>query len=202
MDTTTRTAVVVIDLAKDFLLPGGVIADAGGADYQARAKAIVPKLQKLLAAARSSGALVVYATDAHTPGDSELKKWPPHAMKGTWQADIMDELKPEPGDLVIEKTTYSPFTSSNLEEELNARGITQLVITGLHTDCCARHASGDSFQKGFDLVWATDALQAFTDEAHAAGLEYFKAWYATDPAKQFKTVDELVAAFRSAPVAV
>lgn len=202
MDTTTRTAVVVIDLAKDFLLPGGVIADAGGADYQARAKAIVPRLKKLLAAARSSGALVVYATDAHTPADSELKKWPPHAMKGTWQAEIMDELKPEPGDLVIEKTTYSPFASSNLEEELKARGITQLVITGLHTDCCARHTSGDAFQKGFDLVWATDALQAFTDEAHAAGLEYFKAWYATDPLKQLKTVDELVAEFRSAPVAV
>lgn len=202
MDTTTRTAVVVIDLAKDFLLPGGVIADAGGADYQARAKTIVPRLKKLLAAARSSGALVVYATDAHTPADSELKKWPPHAMKGTWQAEIMDELKPEPGDLVIEKTTYSPFASSNLEEELKARGITQLVITGLHTDCCARHTSGDAFQKGFDLVWATDALQAFTDEAHAAGLEYFKAWYATDPLKQLKTVDELVAEFRSAPVAV
>jgi nicotinamidase-related amidase len=202
VDTTTRTAVVVIDLAKDFLLPGGVIADAGGADYQARAKAIVPKLQKLLAAARSSGALVVYATDAHTPQDSELKKWPPHAMKGTWQAEIMDELKPEPGDLVIDKTTYSPFASSNLEEELKARGITQLVVTGLHTDCCARHTSGDAFQKGFDLVWATDALQAFTDEAHQAGLEYFKAWYATDPSKQLKTVDELVAQFRSAPVAV
>jgi hypothetical protein len=49
-------------------------------------------------------------------------------------------------------------------------------------------------------VWATDALQAFTDEAHQSGLEYFKAWYATDPAKQLKTVDELVAEWRSAPV--
>ena len=195
----TRTAVVVIDLAKDFLLPGGVIADAGGADYQARAQAIVPGLARLLDAARAAGVLVVYATDAHTPRDSELRKWPPHAMKGTWQAEIVAELRPRAGDLVIEKTTYSPFASTNIEEELRRRGVSRLVITGLHTDCCARHTSGDAFQKGFDLVWVTDALQAFTDEAHQAGLEYFKAWYATDPSAQLRTIEELVGEWRSAP---
>jgi len=199
---TTRTAVVVIDLARDFVLPGGVIADAGGPDYQTRAQSIVPGLAQLLEAARSAGVLVVYATDAHTPGDPELKKWPPHAMKGTWQAEIVEELKPRPGDLVIEKTTYSPFASSNLEEELRRRGIERLVITGLHTDCCARHTSGDAFQKGFDLVWVSDALQAFTDEAHRSGLEYFRAWYATDPAEQVKTVAELVREWSRAPAAV
>ena len=199
---TTRTAVVVIDLAKDFVLPGGVIANAGGPEYQKRAQAIVPKLAKLLEAARAAGVLVVYATDAHTPEDSELKKWPPHAMKGTWQADIVEELKPRQDDLVIEKTTYSPFSSSNLEAELKSRGIETLVITGLHTDCCARHTSGDAFQKGFDLVWVSDALQAFTDEAHQAGLEYFKAWYATDAAKQVRTVDELASEWSAVPASV
>ena len=197
---TARTAVVVIDLAKDFLLPGGVIAEAGGADYRARAQAIVPGLAKLLEAARAAGVLVVYATDAHTPADSELKKWPPHAMKGTWQAEIVVPLRPQPGDLVFEKTTYSPFASTPIEAELRSRGVTRLVITGLHTDCCARHTSGDAFQKGFELVWVTDALQAFTEEAHQAGLEYFKAWYATDPAAQFRTVEALVSEWRAAPV--
>ena len=75
---------------------------------------------------------------------------------------------------------------------LEERGITKLYITGLHTDCCARHTSGDAFQRGFDLVWVTDALQAFTDDAHKAGLGYFEAWYATDAKSQLKTVDELV----------
>ena len=64
---------------------------------------------------------------------------------------------------------------------------------GLATDCCARHTSGDAFQRGYDLVWVTDALNAFTEEAHRSGLEYFKAWYATDPASQLVTVDQLVA---------
>ena len=187
-----RSAVLVIDMANDFVYPTGVIADAGGAEYQQRAQAIIPPLGRLLEAAREAGVLVIYATDAHQAGDTELKKWPPHAMKGTRQAEIVAGLKPGPTDVVLEKQTYSPFLSTDLEKILRREGVGRLYITGLHTDCCARHTSGDAFQKGFDLVWVTDGMQAFTDEAHQAGLEYFKAWYATDPERQFRTTDQLV----------
>src|SRR5712664_4651851 len=112
------------------------------------------------------GVTVVYATDAHTPGDSELRKWPPHAMAGTWNAEIVTGLAPEPGDVVLGKQTYSPFLNPEFERTLEERGLTRLYITGLHTDCCARHTSGDAFQRGYDLVWVADGLQAFTDEAH------------------------------------
>lgn len=189
---TDRSAVIVIDMANDFVFPKGVIADAGGPDYQRRAQAIIPGLRRLLDAARQAGIAVIYTTDAHTPGDDELKKWPPHAMKGTWQAEIVPELAPKPGDVVLEKRTYSSFASTDLDRALRERGITRLYITGLHTDCCARHTSGDAFQKGYDQVWVADGLQAFTPEAHQSGLEYFKAWYATDPARQLRTVAEIV----------
>ncbi len=189
---TDHSAVLVIDMANDFVYPTGVIADAGGPEYQRRAQALIPRLRGLLDAARRAGVTVIYVTDAHTPGDSELKKWPPHAMRGTRQADVVPDLAPQPGDVVLEKRTYSPFASSDLEGELRARAITRLYITGLHTDCCARHTSGDAFQKGYDLVWVTDALQAFTDEAHQAGLEYFTAWYATDPERQLRSCDQVV----------
>ena len=187
-----RSALVIIDLANDFVYPGGVIADAGGPAYQALAQAIIPRLERLISAARAAGITVVYATDAHTPADTELRKWPPHAMKGTKLAQIVPQLAPQPGDVVIEKTTYSPFASSDLEEQIKIRGIERLYITGLHTDCCARHTSGDAFQKGFDLVWITDALAAFTDEAHRAGLEYFKAWYASDVEQQLVTTERAI----------
>lgn len=197
-----HSAVLVIDMANDFVFPTGVIADAGGAEYQQRAQAIIPRLSRLLEAAREAGVLVIYTTDAHQPGDSELKKWPPHAMKGTWQAEIVPGVAPQRADLVLEKQTYSPFLSTDLEALLRSRGITRLYITGLHTDCCARHTSGDAFQKGFDLVWVTDALQAFTEEAHQAGLEYFTAWYATDAERQFRTTEELTAEWSKAATAV
>jgi len=194
---TGSSAILVIDLANDFVLPGGVIADAGGADYQARAQAIVPRLERLLSAARETGVTVVYATDAHTPADAELGKWPPHAMKGSWQAEIVAAIAPKPGDLVIEKTTYSPFVSTEIDAQLRQRGITRLYVTGLHTDCCARHTSGDAFQRGYGLVWISDAMQAFTDEAHTQGLEYFKTWYAADATAQLKTADEVIADWRA-----
>ena len=199
---TIHSAVLVIDMANDFVFPTGTIADAGGEEYQRRAQALLPGLSRLLGAARGAGVAVIYTTDAHSSGDIELKKWPPHAMKGTRQAEIVPELAPSAGDVVVEKTTYSPFWSTDLERILRERDITRLYITGLHTDCCARHTSGDAFQKGFDLVWVTDGLQAFTEEAHQAGLEYFKAWYATDPARQFRSVDQLVAEWSRQPMVV
>ena len=192
-----HSAVIVVDMARDFIEPGGFIANAGGAEYQAKAKAIIEPLKRLLDAAREAGATVVYSTDCHTEDDAELKKWPAHSMKGTEWAEIVPELAPQTGDLVLPKTTYSGFQSSNLEAELKARNIETLYITGLHTDCCCRHTSGDAFQKGFDLVWVTDALQAFTDEAHESGLEYYKAWYAIEPERQFKTADEVIATWQS-----
>ena len=195
-------AVLVIDMANDFVYPGGTIADAGGPEYQKRAQAIIPSLARLLSAARAAGVTVIYATDAHTPTDKELRKWPPHSMAGTHQAEIVDALTPQPGDVVWGKQTYSPFLNRGFEQMLEERGITKLYITGLHTDCCARHTSGDAFQRGFDLVWVTDALQAFTDEAHKAGLGYFEAWYATDPKSQLKTVEELVKEWSRQPVGV
>ena len=195
-----ESALVLIDLANDFLYPGGVIADAGGPEYQKRAQSIIPVLKRLVEAAREAGVLVVYATDEHTPEDSELAKWPPHSMKGTEWSEVTEELRPQPGDLVIGKTTYSPFVSTEIDAELRKRGIRRLYITGLHTDCCARHTSGDAFQRGYDLVWITDGMQAFSDEAHRTGLEYFSAWYANDPARQLKTAEEVASEWSTAGV--
>jgi nicotinamidase-related amidase len=198
----TSGAVLVIDMANDFVYPGGTIADAGGAEYQQRAQAIIPPLARLLVAARAAGITVIYATDAHTPSDKELRKWPPHSMAGTHQGEIVAQLAPQPGDVAWGKQHYSPFVNPGFEQLLQKRGISKLYVTGLHTDCCARHTSGDAFQRGYDLVWVTDALQAFTDEAHKNGLAYFEAWYATDPKQQLKTVDELVEAWGRVAVPV
>ena len=195
-DTTAplrKSALIVIDLANDFVFPGGEIAEAGGPEYQARAQAIIPTLKKLIAVAHQVGVTVVFATDAHNPDDYELKKWPAHSMKGTPEAGIVSDLEPEEGDLVLEKRTYSPFVSTDIDEQLKDRSIERLYIAGLHTDCCARHTAGDAFQRGYDLIWVTDALQAFTEEAHQAGLEYFKVWYATDPERQLLTAHEIIA---------
>lgn len=194
----SRAALVLIDMAHDFVDEGGVIANAGGADYRRRARAIVPNLERLVEAARATGVTVIYATDSHTPEDVELRKWPPHAMRGTHWAEILPEIAPQDGDIVLPKTTYSAFTSTDIDAILEDRSINTIYMTGLHTDCCCRHTSGDAFQKGYDLVWVTDALQAFTEEAHQGGLDYYKMYYATDPDRQFKRTDEVTASWQAA----
>jgi len=188
-----KCAIVLIDMARDFVEEGGFIAGAGGPEYREKARAIIPPLARLLAAARKAGVTVIYSTDAHTPDDVELQKWPPHSMAGTKWAEILPDLAPEDGDLVLPKTTYSGFLSSDIEAHLEERGIETVYMTGLHTDCCCRHTSGDLFQRGYGLVWITDALQAFTDEAHESGLVYFQTYYATDEEKQFRTSDQVIA---------
>jgi len=196
MNDPKRSAVILVDVARDFIEPGGFIADAGGPDYQARARGIVAPLARLVEGARRLGATVVYSSDEHTPQDLELKKWPPHSMKGSPWAEIVTELARRPGDLDFPKTTYSGFQCTNMESVLRARGIDTLYITGLHTDCCCRHTSGDAFQRGFHLVWVTDCLQALTTEGHESGLAYYRTWYATDPASQFLTAEQVVEAWR------
>jgi len=193
-----KCAIVLIDMARDFVEEGGFIADTGGPDYRANAQAIVPPLARTLEAARKAGVTVIFSTDEHTPEDLEMKKWPPHSMKGTKWAEILPELGPEDGDLVLPKTTYSGFLSSDIEKHLQDRGIESVYMTGLHTDCCCRHTSGDLFQRGYDIVWITDALQAFTQEMHEGGLEYYKTYYATDNDRQFKTSDQVISDWNQA----
>lgn len=192
MANPKNSAIILVDMARDFIEPGGFIADAGGKDYQARAQQIVAPLKRLIEAARKNGATVVYSTDEHTPEDLEMRKWPLHSAKGTEWAEIITDLAIKPGDLNLPKTTYSGFQSTDMESRLRSRGIDTLYITGLHTDCCCRHTSGDAFQKGFNLVWVTDCLQAFTQEGHESGLAYYRAWYATDPDKQVLTADQII----------
>lgn len=180
-----RAAVMVIGLAQDAVLAGGTIADLGGANYRSRVRSMLPRLATLLATARLVGIRVLYATDAHEPGDYELRHWPPHAMRGTWQAEITAEVAPEPQDLVLTKRSYSAFRNTKLELVLRTHRIERLYLTGLLTDGCVRHTAADAFQLGFDLVWVTDALDALTPDHHTAAMEDVRTWYAADPDRQF-----------------
>ena len=116
MTDPRKSAVILVDMANEFIEPGYFIADAGGPDYQARAKAILAPLKTLVEGARKAGALVVYSTDAHTPDDLEMRKWPPHSMKGTKSAEIVPELAMQPGDLDIPTAIVPPATTEIAEE--------------------------------------------------------------------------------------
>lgn len=173
----SKKAVVVIDMLEDFVY---------GALKNDRAKKIIPNIKKLLDHARKKGWLVVFANDAHLPGDPEEKVWGPHALAGTPGAQVIKELTPKKSDVVLPKRTYSAFHQTGLDLLLRQNGVKTVIFTGQHTHICVRHSSADAFANNYEIVVSKDAVESFTDEDHNKGLEYLKKCYA---AKIVKTAD-------------
>ena len=171
-----RTALVVVDMLNDFV--DGVLSNPA-------AKEIIEPIAQALERARSNDDWrVIYANDAHRLTDVELRAFPPHAMAGTRGAAVIDELRPEPDDLVLEKHFYSAFTETDLDEILHAHHVGRLVLVGQHTDCCVRHTSYDAFAKGYELVVCSDAttvLESPADEPidirQQRALDYLRQYY-------------------------
>ncbi len=106
---TAGVAILVVDMLNEFLSEGGVMPFPRG-------RAIIPTLRELLSHCRDQGIPVVYINEAHRPDydDVEFKKRGVHCIAGSWGADVIDELKPEPGDLVVGKRRYSGFYTTQI----------------------------------------------------------------------------------------
>jgi nicotinamidase-related amidase len=182
-----RYAVIVIDMLKDFVM-GDLKCE--------RAQHIIPKIKKIIENARKHGIPVIYSNDAHYKEDHEVvHRWGKHAIKGTEGAEVIPELKPEKKDFIIEKRTYSGFYETGLDPLLRSlykgKGANILILTGLHTNICVRHTAADAFFRGYKIIVAKDAVEAFTQQEHEEGLEYLKHAYNAE----IKTVDEIIKKF-------
>jgi nicotinamidase-related amidase len=174
-----RTALVIIDVQEDFVSPAGV-AGKWGIDFDA----LEPPLQKieaLIAAARANGVTPAYirvVTRPETDSDAlkalhRRKGRPPQAVAlcraGTSGADYY-RIKPEPGDIEIQKPLYSSFVGTDFDEQLRARGIDTLVVVGFTTDCCVDCTVRDAFHRNYDVFVVTDACAAYEEELHIGAL--------------------------------
>jgi nicotinamidase-related amidase len=148
-----RTALVVVDMLNDVV--DRVLGNPA-------AKEVIGPIASLAEQARViEDSRVAYANDAHQLSDVELRVFPPHAMAGTPGGPVIDELRPEPGDLVIEKRFYCAFTDTDLESVLRSHNVGRLVVVGQHTDCCVRHTCYGAFIRAYELVVCRDATTVF-----------------------------------------
>ncbi len=162
-------ALIIIDLLNDFVT-GSLACD--------RAEHIIPNIKKLSEAFRAAGEPVIYSNDAHLPEiDAEFKVWGPHAVEGTEGAQVIPELKPEEGDIIVPKRRYSGFTATDLHLRLQELGVDTVVLTGLHTNMCLRHTSYDAYVNGYKIIIPKDCAEAFTQKDQDEGLEYIKKLY-------------------------
>lgn len=171
-------ALIIVDMLDDFV---------DGALANPRAQAIVPPLQKLLAHAREDGWVVVFSNDAHHADDPELKVWGPHAMEGTPGARVIAAIEPRDGEIISPKRVYGAFDFTGLHEQLQALGVTEVVVAGQHTHICVRHTSYGALIRGYDVTVARDAVCAFEGVDEQAALDYLTMAYGAT----ITTVDEL-----------
>ncbi len=143
-----------------------------------RIKNIIQPIKELCEKARANGMPVIYANDSHQADiDKEFKVWGSHCVEGTWGAQVIDELKPQEGDFIIPKKTYSAFFQTPLELILRELDVDTVIITGWQCDCCCRHTSADAFFRGFKIVVPKEATDTDTEEGYCGGLEYIRKIY-------------------------
>ncbi|RDI29266.1 nicotinamidase-related amidase [Pseudacidovorax intermedius] len=197
-----RTALVLIDMQRDFIEPGG-FGETLGNDVSLLA-AIVPATQAVLAAWRQAGGLVVHTREAHRP---DLSDCPPAKrlrgapslrigdegpmgrilVAGEPGNQIIDALAPIEGEWVIDKPGKGAFYATGLHERLQARGITHLVFGGVTTEVCVQTSMREANDRGYDCLLLEDCTESYFPQFKAAAVEMIRAqgaivgWTATGP---------------------
>lgn len=163
----SKKVLLIIDMLNDFVLPGAPLEVPD-------TRKIIPNIKREIEKARGEGYPVIYVCDAHAPNDREFQIWPRHCVKGTKGAQVVDELAPEPRDTVVEKTTYSGFFNTRLEEVLRTLGTTELLITGCVTNICILYTSSDAVLRGYKVAVPKDCVAGRNREDHDFALRQMK----------------------------
>ncbi|MDE2777304.1 MAG: cysteine hydrolase [Chloroflexota bacterium] len=157
------TALLIVDMLKDFFDDGGAMVLEGG-------KALYPPHQKLLAAARAVGMPVLWLNQSLPPDDSLFEMRAVHCLAGSWGAEVVDELRVEAGDIIIPKRRYSGFFQTSLDLTLRERGIDTVIVTGVVTNICVRSTVHDAFFLRYKALVPEDLVMATSPQAQAVTL--------------------------------
>jgi nicotinamidase-related amidase len=181
-----KTALVVIDMQRDFCSPGGY-AHQAGIDIT-RMQAVIAQAARLMHAARSAGLLVVHTREGHLP---DLSDCPPAKLarsvaagaaigslgplgrllvRGEQGHDFVDALRPLPDELVIDKPGYGAFHQTLLGKHLEEKGIEQLILCGVTTEVCVHSTLREAVDRGYLCTAVSDATAASQPELQAPAI--------------------------------
>ena len=141
------------------------------------AESIIPVIRRLVDEAHRLGVPVIHVVDQHLPVDHEFQVWGVHALAGSSEARVVDELEPSREDYVLGKRSYSGFRDTGLDTLLRDLGVDTLVVTGIHTHICVLHTVWDAFYYGYRVYVVRDGVAAFSREDHDYALKYMERVY-------------------------
>jgi nicotinamidase-related amidase len=195
------TAVVLIEYQNDFTTEGGALHGAvkGVMDDSG----MLDNTRKVVEEARRAGATVIHAPITFAPGYGELGD-PKKVygilkgvidsnafVKGTWGAEICDQMSPQEGDIVVEgKRGLDTFATTNLDFILRARGITTIVLGGFLTNCCVESTMRTGYEKGYEVITLSDCVAATSSEEHENAIKFDYPMF-SDVRNSKDVVDEL-----------
>ncbi len=184
--TPARTALLVIDMQRDFLSPKGYAAHAG-LDITPLVAVITP-IQKLLSVARPAGLLIVHTREGHVP---DLSDCPPYKLARSRRAgaeigshgplgrllvrgepghDFIETLRPLENEIVIDKPGYSAFPHTALQQILTKKKIETLILTGVTTEVCVSSTLRSAVDLGYRCITVSDASASGDPSLHKASL--------------------------------
>jgi nicotinamidase-related amidase len=179
----SNLALLMIDFQRDFCAEGGYSDRFAGLDW---VRPILVPARRLLDGARRAGHLVVHTREGYAPdlsdcspaklarsrnAGSEIGTTGPMGrllIRGEYGHDIIDSLKPVPGELVIDKASYGAFCGTNLHSMLRARGISTLYFAGVTADVCVHTTLREAYDRWFDCHYVKDAISCFDPEIRRA----------------------------------
>lgn len=185
-----HTALMCIDFQRDFVEAGG-FGETLGNDVSTLRVAIAPT-QQVLAAARELGMLVIHTREGHRAdltdlfsakrdrGNPSLRIGDPGPMgrilvRGQAGHDIVPELAPVEGEVVLDKPGKGSFYATDLETILRSRNITHLIVTGVTTEVCVQSTVREANDRGFESLILSDCTGSYFPEFHASALQMFAA---------------------------
>jgi biuret amidohydrolase len=184
------SALVVIDMQRDFVEPGGFGASLG--NNVGLLTSIIPTTRGLLDLCRGAGITIIHTREAHRPdlsdcppakrtrGNPSLRIGDPGPMgrilvAGEPGNDIVPELAPLPGEIVIDKPGKGAFYATALGEILRLRGITHLIFAGVTTEVCVQTSMREANDRGYECLLIEDATESYFPEFKRATLDMIRA---------------------------
>jgi nicotinamidase/pyrazinamidase len=164
-----QEALLVIDMLNDFVLPGSPLEVPD-------TRKVIGGIRREIDAAHTAGRPVIYVCDTHAPDDKEFTRfgWPPHGVRGTKGAEVVEDLKPQAGDIVVHKTSYSSFEGTELDSILKGRGIDSVRLTGCVTHICILFTAYESVLRDYAVTVVADGVAGLAKEDHDAALRIMR----------------------------